>query len=150
VNSAENHQSNLSESHTLIPLLEIDQGFCNCTTINLSTIDVFSFFKEENNVERILAHIPIIKDHFHLRNKVSVKELSSDEFEIRWQSKSHTTIQWDLSFLFKKDLAYGTILSVFAVFENVNLDEREISILMNLFLKKMKRLIERSEQHPIC
>jgi hypothetical protein len=143
-----NAESLLNESKRTspVPLLKKEHGLFNCSTINCSPARVFSFCKEAGNVEKILSDLPLGTENFLNLNLISSDQNASGVYQVQWENKPDSKATGTLIFNFKAaPMNRGTILAAEAVFDNFKIKDDEPSLLMNIFLKRMKSLLETGE-----
>jgi hypothetical protein len=132
-----------AQNTSRMPILDKEHGFYNSTTINLTPQEVFSFWQDEENVEKVLMDLPKGIENFLDLSLISAENTDDDEFEIHWENKTEAKIQGTLSFILRKAPAdRGTILSAVAIFDKFNWNDEGPSTLMNIFLRRMKALSE--------
>ena len=135
-----------TKAKSRFPISDKAQGFFNSATLALSPEVVFRACQNPENVKRVLSDLPKGLENFLDLTLVSAQKKTIDEFEIQWKNQATATVQGTLSFSLKKAPANrGTILSAVATFEKLKSHDEEPSDLMNVFLKRMKALIETGE-----
>ena len=126
-----------------MPRLDKEHGFYNSTTIAQPSEDIFIFCQNSQNVEKVLTDLPMDIENFFDLTLISAERTNETEFEIKWQNKPESKVQGTLTFILQKAPANrGTILSAIAVFKDLHWKDEEPSTLMNVFIKRMKALIE--------
>lgn len=134
---------NKSESKGHFPLPEEEHGLFNSSTVRLEPDIVFDFCQKKENVEKVLADLPMGIDNFLDLTFVSAERTSQDQYEIKWKNKPESKVSGTLSFLLQKaPVDHGTILIAEAIFDNYNSKGQDPSDLMKIFLKRMKALLE--------
>ena len=125
-----------------IPLPEKDKGFFNSSMILLSPDEVFNFCQDSSNVEKVLTDMPVDVNNF-LKLKLISAQKNSDQYEIKWENSPETKFTGTLAFILQKAPAnHGTYLLAEAVFDQFDADEEEPSLLMKVFVKRFKALME--------
>lgn len=139
-------RSRETKSHFLPKMPDLEHGFFNSSNVALPPEKVFEICRNERTVQRVLSDLPKGIKNFLELSFVSAEQLSSDEYEIKWKNKEDARIQGSLSLLLTRATANrGTIMVAEAVFEKFNAGDEKPSDLMNVFLKRMKSLIETGE-----
>lgn len=136
-------QTEKSPSH--IPISDTDHGYFNSVTIALPPNLVFNACKDERNIHKTLSDLPKDIENFLDLNFISAEQRAEDYFEIKWDSEN-SQAEGSLSFIIRKAPGdQGSIVYAFALFERLHWREEGPSNLMNIFLKRMKALIETGE-----
>ena len=123
-----------------------ERGFYNSATIGKSPGEIFAFCQDEQNVEKILEDFPMKINNFLDLTLISAIKNGPNHYEIFWKNKPESKVKATLSFSLKKtSLSRGTLLTAEAIFENFHVKGEEPSNLMNIFLKRLKALLETGE-----
>jgi len=134
------------KSQSQVPMLDKAAGFFNSATIAKDPDSVFDFCQIEANIEKVLTDLPLGVDNFLDLTLVSARRPGSGEYEIKWQNKPGTKVKGTLQFLLKRAPANrGTLLSAIAEFKELHPKDEGPSDMMNVFLKRMKALMETGE-----
>lgn len=122
------------------PNLDRDHGYFASVSVTNQIEDVQKIFQDERNVEKVLTDLPEgITNFLNLR----VESANADRIVLVNESK---LADGTLTFLLKEDgLHGGTIITAEALLQKIHFREEGPSTLMNIFLKRMKSLIETGE-----
>lgn len=135
-----------TKSQSRVPMVDKTAGFFNSATIAEDPDRVFDFCQNEANIEKVLTDLPLGVDNFLDLVLVSAQQPGRDEYEIRWQNRPGTKVKGTLQFLLRRAPANrGTLLSAIAEFKELHPRDEEPSDMMNVFIKRMKALIETGE-----
>ncbi len=124
------------------------EGIYHSNSVNKSPAEVFSFCKNEENLKKVLVDLPEkIKNFLDLEFvSASPTTTSGEMFQVRWQNRKTTDVQGTLTFnLSPSSHGKGTVLIANAIFADYTMDNDEPSDLINIFLKRMKALLETGE-----
>lgn len=114
------------------------QGLYHSNTINKDSRTVYEFIKNESNIKKVLTDIPE-----ELNNFLNLKLESSDSDTVTYKNAPDTKVKGTLTFdIGSGPAGKGTVLSVQAMFENYSLKDETPSDLINVFLKRVKAMIE--------
>ena len=128
------------------PLLEKDHGYFNSATVRLEPSEVFKFCQDESHVQKVLEDLPVDVENFLSLKLISAEDIGKDQYKIVWENKADQKISGRLIFLLTKaPIDHGTFLSAEANFESINFKTDSPSTLINIFLKRMKALMETGE-----
>lgn len=128
------------------PLLDKDHGYFNSATVALPPLEIFHFCQNDQNIKQVLTNLPIDVENFLDLTLKSAEQVSTDEFQITWHNRPGSRFTGTLIFLLKKaPVNRGTIVTTEAQFSRINLKSEKPSTLINMFLKRMKSLIETGE-----
>lgn len=141
-----NTTENLSEPLSRGPLLEKDAGYYYSSTVNCSPEVAYNFCQGEENVKKVLTNLPDVFENFLDLNLSNKEQLNQNEYKIVWQNRPDSKTQGTLTFLIKKAPAdRGTFITAEAQFEKLSFKEDGPSTIINLFLQRMKALLETGE-----
>ena len=139
-------QTHRTHQKSKIPLLDRDHGYYASASLTCSPQVVYQNCQNLQHVEKVLSDLPADIDNFLSLELVSAKEEGSNQFRIVWQNNKDQKIAGKLTFLIQAGPAgRGTIITSEADFKKLNFKDDSPSTLMNLFLKRMKALIETGE-----
>lgn len=128
------------------PLLDKDHGYFNSATVALSPLEIFHFCQNDHNIKQVLTDLPGDLENFLDLTLKSAEQVGTDEFQITWHNRPESKFSGTLIFLLKKaPVNRGTIVTTEAQFNRINLKSEKPSTLINMFLKRMKSLIETGE-----
>lgn len=139
-------RSQKSQEKSQAPLLDRDHGYFASASLTCSPQVVYQSCQNIHHVEKVLKDLPADLDNFLSLELVSAQEEGSNQFRIVWQNRKDQKIAGKLTFLIQEAPANrGTLITSEADFKKLNFKEDSPSTLMNLFLKRMKALIETGE-----
>lgn len=142
----ETERMNESPNKSQVPLLDKEHGYYASASLTCSPEVVYQSCQNLQHVEKVLSDLPADLDNFLSLELVSAQEEGSNQFRIVWQNKKDQKISGNLTFLIKEaPYQRGSIITSEANFKKLNFKEDGPSTLMNLFLKRMKALIETGE-----
>lgn len=128
------------------PLLDKDHGYFNSATVALPPLEIFHFCQNDQNLRKVLTDLPLDVENFLDLTLKSAEQTGTDEFQITWHNRPGSRFTGTLIFLLKKaPVERGTIVTTEARFNKINLRSEKPSNLINMFLKRMKSLIETGE-----
>lgn len=117
---------------------DFTQGLYQSNTINKDPQTVYEFVKEGSNLKKVLSDIPE-----EINNFLDLKLDSSTSDRVVYKNSMDAKIQGALSFdIGAGPAGKGTTLSVQAKFGDYSLKDENPSDLINLFLKRVKAMIE--------
>lgn len=126
-----------------IPYLDKEHGYYGSATVTNGTEEIFTFCKDPRNVEKVLANLPKGTKNFLQLRLVVTERIGPEEYRLRWENRGAKAPKGTLTFLLKpRPHKGGTIITAEAVFEKIKFKEEGPSTLMNIFLKRMKALME--------
>lgn len=130
-----------SPSRALMP--DREHGYYNSTTVALDADAIYNFCQDSENLEKVLGDLPLGIENFLKLKLVKSQRTPNGDFELEWKNQKDSKFQGTLTFLLKKAPANrGTIISAIAEFEKIHWRDEEPSTLMNIFLHRMKCLME--------
>lgn len=136
----------MNTTESIRPSLEKEHGFFNSQTINQLPGHIFSFCQEEENVEKILSDLPDGIDNFFDLALVAADQTAADQYEIKWKNKDTAKIQGSIAFYLNlAPTGRGTVLTAMATFDQFKMNAEGPSDLINIFIKRIKALIETGE-----
>jgi hypothetical protein len=128
------------------PLVDKEKGYFNSATINLAPEKVFKFCQNEDNLKHVLTNLPMNIENFLDLELQSAQQAAPGSYKIVWQNKPHSKFSGNIHFFLKKaPVKRGTLVNLQAGFDKIDLSDDEPSTLINMFLKRMKSLIETGE-----
>lgn len=123
--------------------LDKDHGFFHSATFVAEPQRVFGFCRDHNNWNKILTDLPANLENFFDLELISAENKNTDEFQISWENSKKAKIQGNLTLhISPAPLSRGTTVTAVAHFDKFHTNDEEPSDLMNVFLKRMKALIE--------
>jgi hypothetical protein len=144
-NRMENIESSTQRSAPInsIPYLDKEHGYYASASVTNAPDEIYQFCQDNRNIEKVLRHLPSPVKNFLQLNLASAEQIHNDEFRIEWKNNSNHATKGFLTFLIKgSPLRGGSIITVEAVFDKIKFKEEGPSTLMNIFLKRMKGLME--------
>lgn len=137
---------NESPKKSQAPLLDKEHGYYASASLTCSPKVVYQYCQKPHYVEKVLSDLPADLDNFLSLELVSAQEEGLNQFRIVWQNKKDQKIAGKLTFLIKEaPQKRGTVITSEADFKKLNFKDDGPSSLVNLFLKRMKALIETGE-----
>lgn len=135
-----------TKSQSQIPMADKTHGFFNIATIALTPPEVFSACQDSSNITTVLKDLPKGFERFIELNLLNAEETAGDEYAISWETSPDSKVRGTLTFLLKKAPGNrGTIISAEATFDILKTNDADPSVFMNIFLKRMKALVETGE-----
>ncbi len=125
-----------------VPQLDREHGYFASATVTNSLEDIVAFCKDQENVEKVLKDIPAKVENF-LGLKLETDASEKDGHRIIWKNSGKNPGK--LIFLLSPAMNKGTVITAEAVFDKIHFREDGPSTLMNIFLKRMKQLMETGE-----
>lgn len=141
----ENIEASVQRAHlkNSIPYLEKEHGYYGSASVTATADVVFEFCKNQENIRRVFQNLPQGVKNFLELNLTNSSESGNQEYRIEWKNKENSIASGTLTLLVKP--AYyrkGSVITAEAVFEKINFRDEEPSYLMNVFLKRLKALLE--------
>jgi len=128
------------------PVLDAKHSFHNSVTCALPPERVYEACQASENIDRILADLPSDLDNFLNLELSSTESLGNNQYRVVWENAASSKVSGTVTFLLTAAPGnLGTWLTGEAAFEKFNLNDEGPSTLMNLFLKRLKALIETGE-----
>lgn len=124
------------------PHLDKDHGYFASATVTNSLNHVVTFCKDSSNVEKVLRDFPEAMANF-LKLKLESDSRENEGHRIVWSNSGKASGK--LIFLLSPAPQKGTIVIAEAVMDKLHFREDGPSTLMNVFLKRMKALLETGE-----
>lgn len=127
------------------PLLEKDHGYFASASVTLMPEDIYQFCQNREHVVKVLADFPGgLEDKIDL--SLETAENKADTYRVVFKTTEHSTVTGKLTFLINSaPLRRGSVISCDANFSSFKWGEDSPSSLINLFLKRMKALMETGE-----
>ncbi|MES2527361.1 MAG: hypothetical protein V4598_09745 [Bdellovibrionota bacterium] len=126
-----------------IPQLDREHGYFASATVTNSLDEIVAFCRDQQNVEKVLKNLPAKIENF-LTLKLESSAAESEGHRIIWKNTGKTSGK--LIFLLQPaPKGRGTVITTEAVFDKIHFREDGPSTLMNIFLKRMKQLMETGE-----
>lgn len=141
----DNIQQNVerSESINSIPKLDREHGYFASASVTNSPEQVVAICRNHEPLERVLADLPEGIQNFLDLNLINVEELGDESYRVAWENSPKSKVTGTLIFLIKPaPLRGGSIITAEANFEKIKFKQDGPSTLMNLFLKRMKAIME--------
>lgn len=131
--------------------LDKEQGFFNSTNVLLSPSEVFEFCRNPTNIQKVLSDFPEGSQSFLNDLALTTSEKDrGNHFTLKWQNGPKSKLNGSITFqVHEGPGGRGSIIVAEASFDKLNFRHEGPSDLMNMFLKKMKALIETGEMPTI-
>ncbi len=137
---------NTTESPSLLGSLDKERGFFSSTNSPLDPEEVYNFCQNKQNVEKVLKDLPLNLDNFLELVLESSRKIDPDQYEIEWRNKPQSKFEGTLTFhILSAPANRGTHLTAIADFEKINFKTHGPSTLIEIFLRRMKALMETGE-----
>ena len=155
VKMQENTQSAESAESLSRPLaLSLEKGYFHSCTVRLEPEKVFALCADENNLQKVIHTLPDF-----VRNRIELNQIDKDidekNLKITWSNKSHSQIHFRATLILSPaPVDRGTYLSAEAFFEAprskflsevLDVENPEPSMLVSVFLRRLKALFETGE-----
>jgi hypothetical protein len=122
------------------------EGIYHSSSINKSPSEVYAFCQNEANINKVLTDLPEKIKNFLDLEFVSANSISADVLQVQWRNKKSAEQQGLLTFTFSPAPAKkGTVVVANAIFGEYSMDDEGPSDLINIFLKRVKSLIETNQ-----
>lgn len=132
-----------SAPHNSIPYLDKEHGYYASASVTNAPGEIYQFCQDSKNIEKVLRNLPGTVKNFLQLSLSSAEKVHDDEYRLQWQNNSSNATKGTLTFLIKgSPFRGGSIITVEAVFEKIKFKDEGPSTLMNIFLKRMKGLME--------
>jgi len=137
---------NTSESPIILESRDKQRGFFSSTNSPLDPEQVYNFCQNKENVENVLQGLPLNLDNFLELVLDSSKQNENDQYEIRWINKPESKFEGSLTLhIISAPANRGSLVTAIADFEKVNFKTSKPSTLIEIFLRRMKALMETGE-----
>lgn len=131
-----------SSSANSIPQLDKEHGYFGSASVTIEPSEVYEFCQNQSHVEKVLTNLPRGVKNFLELKLIGSEQIGPDEYRLEWENAKKFS-KGKLIFILKgSPLRKGTILTAEAIFKNIKFRDDGPSTLMNIFLKRMKALIE--------
>ncbi len=132
-----------SRAENSIPQLDLEHGYFASASVTKSAAEVVDFCREHAPLERVLADLPEGIQNFLDLNLINVEDMEGGASRLTWENSPKSKVKGTLTFLVKDSpLKGGSIITAEAQFDKIKFKDDGPSTLMNLFLKRMKALME--------
>lgn len=128
------------------PLLDKAHGYFASAMINLEPKKVFNLCKNQQLLKDLLQDLPLGLHNFLDLTFESSKALGKDAYRVSFENSEGSKIKGTLTLLLKAATGKrGTFLTTEAKFNGLSFLEDGPSTLMNLFVRRMKAMLETGE-----
>lgn len=122
------------------------RGFFSSANIPLDPEQVYTFCQDKEKLDQIVSNLPLNLDNFLELVLEDVKETSPGQYEIRWLNRPESKFQGSLTFhIIPAPANRGSLITAIADFEKINFKTSKPSTLIEIFLRRMKSLMETGE-----
>ncbi len=132
-----------SQAKAGMPQLDREHGYFASATVTNALDEIVAFCRNQSNVEKVLKNLPAKIENF-LSLKLESSSADRDGHRIIWKNTGKTSGKL-IFLLHPAPRNKGTIITTEAVFDKIHFREDGPSTLMNIFLKRMKQLMETGE-----
>ncbi len=135
-----------TEDKSFRPLLEKDHGYYHSANLTVPVDEVYRACQDKANLEKILKDLPEDVENFLDLAPQRSESLGKNKYKIVWENQKSAKVAGTLTFLLTESIGRpGTWITAEASFEKLNFKTEGPSSLINIFLKRLKALIETGE-----
>ena len=122
---------------------DLTQGLYHSNTINRNPAEVYEFAKTQSNLSKILSDLPPELENFLDLNLTSAESVATNSYRVIYTNTKAAKIQGVLTLeLVPGPAMKGTVITAEGKFGNFRNTDEGPSDLMNVFLKRVKAMVE--------
>ncbi len=122
---------------------DLTQGLYHSNTINKNPAEVYEFTKTQSNLSKILGDLPPELENFLDLTLTSADSVANDSFRVVYTNAKTAKIQGMLTLdMSAGPASKGTVIIAQGKFGNFTTKDEGPSDLMNVFLKRVKAMVE--------
>lgn len=119
------------------------KGIYHSNTINKAPSEVYAFCQNEANLNQVLSNLPEKIENFLNLQFVGGYSLNDGMFKVEWKNKEKSDVSGHLIlFISPRTIGEGSVVIANALFGEYRMENDGASDLINIFLKRMKALVE--------
>ena len=135
-----------SESSRIHPLLEKEHGFYHSANLTLSVDEVYKACQDKSKFDRVLQDLPDNVENFLDLVLQKFEQIGNKQYKVVWENHESSKVSGTLTLLLTESIGRpGTWITAEANFSKFNFNSEGPSTVINIFLKRLKALIETGE-----
>ena len=130
-------------SHHPFTTPDFTQGIYHSNTVNKDPLAVYEFAKVEANILQLFSDLPDGIENFFDLKLIDSSATSFTQYTVKYANNEKAKIKGELTLEMEPGPAgKGTVITAFAKFKNYSSKDEGPSDLVNVFLKRIKAMVE--------